>query len=165
MRPCSVGTLASYSYLKSSHPVGNLYEVDEGRWLEQQVSLLKTGDLGALDRTNLVEYLTAMAARDRRELQSRLTLLLAHVLKVRFQPTHVSRSWASTIAIRQREIRVLLKTMPSLTSHAATIYDEAYDDAVKQAAGETGLPLAHFGKVQAISFRDAMAIDPLTLIP
>ena len=140
----------------------SLYNIDENQWLEQQISLLKTGDVSALDRANLIEYLTAMAARDKRELQSRLTVLLAHVLKVRFQPSHASRSWTNTIATQQREIKLLLKSMPSLVPYVATIFDEAYEDAVKQAAGETGLPLTHFGlPAQYISYQEAMGIDPL----
>ncbi len=144
----------------------SLYNIDENEWLEQQISLLKTGDVLALDRANLIEYLTAMAARDKRELQSRLTVLLGHVLKVKFQPSHVSRSWVNTIATQQREIKLLLKSMPSLVPYVATIFDEAYEDAVKQAAGETGLPLTHFGlPAQHISHQDAMSIDPFSILP
>jgi hypothetical protein len=144
--------------------VDSLYNIDENKWLEQQIGLLKTGDVSALDRANLIEYLTAMAARDKRELQSRLTVLLAHVLKVKFQQTHVSRSWASTIETQQREIKLLLKHMPSLVPYVATIFDEAYEDAVKKAAAETGLPLPHFGlPKQFISYADAMGTDPLSL--
>ena len=147
-----------------SHTVDSLYNLDENQWLEQQINLLKTGDLSALDRANLIEYLTAMAARDKRELQSRLTVLLAHVLKVKFQPSHITRSWANTIATQQREIKLLLKSMPSLVPYVVTIFDEAYEDAVKQASGETGLPLPQFGlPTQYTSYQDAMAIDPLSL--
>ena len=142
----------------------DLFNRDENQWLARQISLLKTGDVSALDRANLIEYLTATAARDKRELQSRLTVLLAHVLKVKFQPSHISRSWANTIGTQQREIKVLLKSMPSLAPYVAAIFDEAYEDAVKQAAGETGLPLAHFGLPQQyVSFQDAMGVDALSL--
>ena len=141
-----------------------LYNLDENQWLEQQISLLKSGDVSTLDRANLIEYLTAMASRDKRELQSRLTVLLAHALKVKFQPLHISRSWTNTIGIQQREIKLLLKSMPSLVPYVATIFDEAYEDAVKQAAGETGLPLPHVGLPrQHISFQDAMGMDALSL--
>ena len=54
--------------------------------------------------------------------------------------------------------------MPSLAPYVAAIFDEAYEDAVKQTAGETGLPLPHFGLPrQCISFQDAMGVDALSL--
>lgn len=143
----------------------SLYDIDENRWIEQQIGLLETGDLSALDRPNLIEFLTAMALRDKRELQSRLTVLLAHVLKVKFQPSHISRSWVNTILTQQREIDALVQGKPSLMPFVATIYDKAYEDAVKLASVDTGLPITQFGSQQVISFKDAMGVDALSLIP
>jgi hypothetical protein len=147
-----------------SDPVASLYDTDEHRWIERQISLLETGELSALDRPNLIEFLTAMAARDKRELVSRLTVLLAHMIKIKFQPTHISRSWANTILEQQREIKQLLKTMPSLRPYVDVIFDDTYEDAVKQASVETGLPLNQLGfPNQYCSFEDAMKFDALHL--
>ena len=143
----------------------SLYDTDENRWIEQQISLLETGDLSALDRPNLIEFLNAMALRDKRELQSRLTVLLAHLLKVKSQPSHISRSWVNTILTQQREIENLIRGKPSLLPFLATIYDKTYEDAVKLASGDTGLPITQFSSPPVISFNDAMAFDALNLIP
>jgi hypothetical protein len=57
------------------HATGALYEADEYAWIEHQIAALRDGDLDRLDRVNLIAYLTDMAARDRRELGSRLVVL------------------------------------------------------------------------------------------
>jgi Domain of unknown function DUF29 len=44
---------------------------------------------------------------ERRELQSRLEVLLAHLLKWRLQPKRRTRSWNATIAVRRVKIRQL----------------------------------------------------------
>lgn len=78
-------------------PTETLYEADEHAWIERQIAALRDGDLDRLDRVNLIAYLTDMAARDRRELASRLISLYAHVLKLRIQPEKATRSWRLTV--------------------------------------------------------------------
>jgi len=62
-------------------PLGVLYERDETAWLEATSELIRLNLLDEVDYPNLAEYLADMARRDRREIESRLTVLLAHVLK------------------------------------------------------------------------------------
>ena len=49
------------------------YEDDFIVWLEAQAEFLRTGQLELLDRENLIDELTSMANRDRREMGSRLS--------------------------------------------------------------------------------------------
>lgn len=120
-----------------------LYETDETAWLERTAELLRAGRLSEVDTRNLAEYLTDMAKRDRREVFSRLVVLLAHLLKWQFQPDRRSRSWLLTILKQQRELRQLLESK-TLRLHAAAIMAEAYDHARKEAAAETGLSRTTF---------------------
>lgn len=120
-----------------------LYETDETAWLERTAELLRAGRLSEVDTQNLAEYLTDMAKRDRREVFSRLVVLLAHLLKWQFQPDRRSRSWLLTILKQQRELRQLLESK-TLRLHAAAIMAEAYDHARKEAAAETGLSRTTF---------------------
>ena len=71
----------------------DLYEVDEHAWIERQIAALREGAFDRLDRANLIEFLSSMAARDRRELASRTTLLMQHMIKYSVQPERASRSW------------------------------------------------------------------------
>ena len=115
-----------------------LYEADEHAWIERQIASLRDGDLNRLDRANLIAFLTDMAARDRRELGSRLIILYAHILKSKIQPEKATESWRLTIREQQRAIRRLLKSLPSLNHRADDILREIYPDAVEMAFDEMG---------------------------
>ncbi len=119
-------------------PTDALYEADEHSWIERQIAGLRDGGLDRLDRVNLIAYLTDMAARDRRELGSRLIVLYAHILEPRIQPEKATGSWRLTIRERQRAIRRLLKSLPSLGHRADDILREVYPDAVETAFDEMG---------------------------
>jgi len=115
-----------------------LYEVDETAWLEAVADLIRNRRLSEVDLNTLAEYLTDMAKRDRREVFSRLVALLAHLLKWEYQPDYCSGSWRGTILEQQRELRQLLES-GTLRNHATAVFADAYIDARKQAAAETGL--------------------------
>jgi hypothetical protein len=124
-------------------PLGVLYETDETAWLEAMAELVGQRRFAELDHRHLSEYLADMARRDRREVQSRLVTLLAHLLKWQHQPDHRSPSWRGTILEQRRELRGLLES-GTLRNHALAVLAGCYDDARKQAAAETDLPLATF---------------------
>ena|SRR5258708_1969638 len=94
------------------------------------------------------------------ELKSRLTVLLLHLLKVRFQPERLSPSWVSTILVQQNEIRSLLEDIPSLGGRAGAIALTAYPDALRLAARETGLPASRFPATMPWTVTEALAYDP-----
>lgn len=124
-------------------PLSALFESDETAWLERTATLIRRGRLDQLDTANLAEYLTDMARRDRREVYSRLVILLAQLLKWEYQPQRRSRSWHATILEQQRELRQLTES-GTLHRHAVAVLAEAYADARKQAAAETGLARTTF---------------------
>jgi hypothetical protein len=112
-----------------------LYEADETAWLEAMAALIDQGKLDELDYPHLKEYLTDMARRDRREVQSRLVVLVAHLLKWTHQPERRSGSWRATIIAQQQEL-VEDASSGALRNHAEAILSKAYSQAVKQAAAE-----------------------------
>jgi hypothetical protein len=139
---------------------GELYRYDEHEWIAAQVAALTDGNLTRLDRANLVEYLTEMTARDRRELRSRLTVLLHHLLKVQFQPERLTRSWVTTIIEQQSEIRSIIETIPSLGRQTEIIAAACFPDAVRRAARETGLPAARLPATSPWTVAAALSFDP-----
>jgi hypothetical protein len=146
---------------ETKQPAGHeLYERDEHEWIAAQISALESGQMNRLDRENLIALLSEMTIRDRRELRSRLTVLLLHLLKVRFQAERLSASWVSTILVQQNEIRSLLEDIPSLGGRAETISIQAYRDAVRLAARETGLPASRFAATSPWTVTEALAYDP-----
>jgi hypothetical protein len=129
--------------LRTIDTLPDLYERDETAWLESMAQLARDGRSKDLDLTHLAEYLLDMARRDRREVESRLVALLAHLLKWARQPDHRSRSWRTTV-IEQRQELNRLAGQGVLRNHAEAMLVEVYAEAVERAAAETGLPADQF---------------------
>jgi Domain of unknown function DUF29 len=117
-----------------------LYEADETAWLEAMAALIEQRKLDELDYSHLREYLTDMARRDRREVQSRLVVLLAHLLKWSHQPERRSGSGRATIVTQQQELADDAGS-GVLRNHAETILSKAYAQAVTRAAAEMDVPV------------------------
>lgn len=139
--------------------LSELYTDDETAWLEAMAERIGAGDYADLDYVNLREYLSDMARRDRREVKSRLTVLLTHVLKWAHQPGHRSRSWRSSI-IEQRQELAGLAGHGVLRNHAEAVLGEAYPDAMERAAAETGLPADAFPAECEYTVDDLLAFEP-----
>ncbi|KQW96993.1 hypothetical protein ASC94_09300 [Massilia sp. Root418] len=120
------------------------YEDDFILWLESQAAFLRAGRLESLDRENLVDELASMANRDRRKLNHRLEVLIAHLLKCQFQPDHKTHSWENTVYEQRQQIRLIIDDSPSLRSTLPEKLDARYPHALRQAARETRLPASHF---------------------
>ena len=90
------------------------YEQDFYGWTQEQAALLRGGQLHALDIANLIEEIEAMGRSEKRELQSRLMVLLVHLLKWKYQPARRGRSWQLTIeGQRENCLDVLELKFPS----------------------------------------------------
>jgi uncharacterized protein DUF29 len=139
-------------------PLHILFEQDETAWLEIMSHLAAQGRYAEMDCSNLSEYLADMAKRDRREVSSRLVTLLVHLLKWENQPERRSGSWQGTILEQRRELRKLLES-GTLHNHALAVLAEAYADARKQAAAETGLSRGTF-PVECAWDLDSLLADP-----
>ncbi len=104
---------------------GKLYDTDFVLWTREQAAALRAGRLDALDRDNLAEEVESLGRKDRRELESRLTVLVMHLLKWRHQPDQRGGSWDSTIRTQRREIEKLLNDSPSLRAAVAEALGKA----------------------------------------
>jgi hypothetical protein len=116
------------------------YDDDFARWIEQQASLLTARQFEQLDVHHLIEELRAMVAHDRRELGSRLEVLMMHLLKCQFQPSHTSPGWLNTIDHQRGQIEELVRESPSLAPNISQVAQRRYPRARRMAARETGLP-------------------------
>ena len=79
----------------------------------------------------------------RREVESRLTVLIVHALKWAHQPDRRSGSWKATIIEQRQELEGLV-SRGVLRNHAEAVLADAYYKAVERAAAETGLPAETF---------------------
>ena len=91
-----------------------LYDSDYYEWTRETADALRRGEFATLDIASLVEEVEDLGKRERAALESRLTVLLAHLLKWDFQPSKRSRSWQATIELQRTRIERLLRQSPSL---------------------------------------------------
>jgi hypothetical protein len=126
-----------------SGSLADLYVSDETAWLERMSRLVADRRLDELDYDHLSEFLSDMARRDRREVVSRLTSLLMHLLKWEHQPSKRTRSWLVTIQEQRDELLDLIGG-GVLRQHAEGSLAEVYRRAVKRASQESGIDPGSF---------------------
>jgi hypothetical protein len=116
------------------------YENDFYAWTQHQAYLLKTGQFHKIDWHHIAEEIEDIGRSEKRELESRLEVLIMHLLKWQFQTNLRSHSWQLTIKEQRLRLERLLEENPSLSAAllAATI-EKTYQLAIISAERETGL--------------------------
>jgi hypothetical protein len=122
----------------------NLHDRDFYQWTQQQTGLLRAGNFAQVDLENLIEEISSLGERDKREAKSRLVLILLHLLKWHYQPARRGNSWRRTINEQRTELALLLDDSPSLGHVVEESFSRCYDLARRRAASETGLPVSNF---------------------
>jgi hypothetical protein len=136
----------------------DLHDRDHFAWAMRQADLLAAQRFSELDLANLVEEIADLGGSIKREIRSRLRLLLMHLLKWAYQPEHRSGSWSSTV-IEQRESLIdLIRESPSLRTYPADVLAQQYTVARRLAAAETDLSLQHFP--EQCPFTIEQVLDP-----
>ncbi len=74
------------------------YEEDFYAWALNNADLLRQGRFTEIDVDNIAEELESMGRSERRQLANRLEVLLAHLLKWRYQPARRGNGWRYTIS-------------------------------------------------------------------
>jgi len=133
-----------------------LYDTDFYGWTQQQADTLRAGNFASLDLDNLIEEIEDMGKRQKQELRSKLTVLLAHLLKWRYQPGFRGSSWQATIKEQRIRITDHMMENPSLQSALPETYEKAYRYAVLAAVKETGMDEAAFPAQCPWTFDQAM---------
>ncbi len=131
---------------------GGLYEQDFYAWANEQAGLLRAGKLSEADIEHIAEEIESMGKGEKRELASRLTVLLLHLLKWQYQPGRRGASWQATIRVQRRDLAVHMADNPSLKSLLPQVIGQAYGSAIIEAGVETGLLETTFPTVCPWSF-------------
>ena len=121
-----------------------LYEQDFYLWTQTTAQQLKEHKLHEIDIPNLIEEIESMGKSEKRELKSRLIILLMHLLKWQYHPEKRSESWRSTITEQRICIEVLLEDSPSLKPLVEEIFNDCYQKARLKASEETKIKLNFF---------------------
>ena len=97
-----------------------------------------------------------MGRTERRELLSRLSVLLGHLLKWQCEPERRSERRKNTIEAQREDILELLEESPSLRLAILGRFDRAYLKARRAAAPETGMSKDRFPESSPFTFEQAL---------
>jgi Domain of unknown function DUF29 len=138
-----------------------LYDLDFYAWTQQAGQLLRQGCFGEVDIEHVAEEIEDMGKGRRQALKSQTRRLILHLLKWQFQPERRSDSWLESIGDGRTEIADLLEWNLSLKPIMPELPGAVYDQAVKQAAREKGLPRKSFPVSCPYSFEQLADGDSL----
>ena len=113
-----------------------LYEKDFYLWLQTTAELLKNQQLEQIDWENVIEEIESMGRSERKEIKSRLIILIEHLLKLAYwesEKEYNSRGWRNTIIEQRRQIELTLEDSPSLKA----ILSESFLDCYQKARTDT----------------------------
>ena len=136
-----------------------LHDQDFYAWTQEQIQLFKSGQLDQLDVPYLIEELHRMGASEKRELTRCLEVLLTHLLKWQYQPSHQNRNWSLTIKEQRFHLEDHLQENPSLKKPDALqgCLMKAYRRALVQVEKETGLACTTFPPTCPFSLEQIMS--------
>lgn len=134
----------------------SLHDSDFYAWTLEQAALLRAGRAGEADLEAIAEEIESMGKTEKRELVSRLAVLLLHLLKWRHQPSHRGKSWRLSIANARDDITDHLEDNPSLNAMLDNAMEHAYRTARRKAAIETEFDEDEFPARCPWSFAEAM---------
>ncbi|MBE9145672.1 DUF29 domain-containing protein [Planktothrix mougeotii] len=134
----------------------NLYEQDFYLWTQITAKQLKENKFNEIDKINLIEEIESMGRSEKRELKSRLIVLLMHLLKWHYQPEKRSESWRSTITEQRICIEGLLEDSPSLKPLLPEVFEDCYQKARLKASDETEIKLNFFPKESPFSLKETL---------
>lgn len=121
-----------------------LYDRDFYLWTREIAAALREGRLGDIDVEHVAEEIEDLGNNNRRELESRVTRILEHLLKLRLSKATIldnnKRGWNGSIRRQRVELERLLRQSPSLRRfYGQSFIDECYRAAAGIVADEYGV--------------------------
>lgn len=134
------------------------YATDVIAWANEQAAFIRSGRFDLLDLEHIADEIEDVGKSEQRELESRMAVLLAHLIKWQFQPDRRGKSWSLTIIDQHESIDRRLKKTPNLKStlNGPDGWADAWQDARRMATQETGIEYAEFPKDLPWSFDQIM---------
>jgi hypothetical protein len=121
-----------------------LYDQDFYAWTQEQARLLRERRFDDLDLENLIDEVASVGRSDKHQIDSRTEVLLAHLLKWRYQPGGRSSSWSGTIIEQRFRVERLVEESPSLKPLLSSQVSRSYRAARLLAAKDTGIAYGVF---------------------
>jgi hypothetical protein len=130
------------------------YDRDFYTWSQEQGLLVREGRWSEVDRENIAEEIESLGREQFNKLESKIRLILIHMLKWDHQPRKRSRSWALSIAAQRANLDDVLADNPGLKPRIGEAIRQAYRKARLDAMNGTGLKKSAFAEACPYSFDD-----------
>jgi len=108
-------------------------------WSLRQAEALRRRAGNEIDWDNVAGEIEALGRSFEDQIESRLEILLQHLLKWRYQPDMQCRSWLASIMEQRRRIARVIVKNPSLRNYPGEYLANAFEEARAMAMLETGL--------------------------
>ncbi|HZP19820.1 MAG TPA: DUF29 domain-containing protein [Bauldia sp.] len=132
------------------------YQSDFYAWTQDQAARLREARPNSIDWENVAEEIESVGGSEKREIRSRLKVLLKHLLKWEFQPEKRKYGWRVTIDYQRDMIAAAVEVSPSLRRFPAEVLADSYRLAVYEAIDDTGLPPRAFPEMSPYSIVQAL---------
>jgi len=123
---------------------GSVYEQDLFLWAKERAHLVEERRFGELDLENLIDEVRTVGGSDKREIYSRMEVLIAHLLQWRYRPGRRTPSWQTTIWRQRTRIGKIVDDSPSLRRYPASELSDGDVGGRLRAADETGIDFTLF---------------------
>jgi hypothetical protein len=134
------------------------YGDDLYAWTTGQAAALRALRPAGLDWENLAEEIDTLGRSQKYRIESNLSVVLLHLLKLRYQPESGKSGWRSSVIEHRRRIERVLRDSPSLRRYPGSVLAEEYETARLRASDETGLPASTFPR--SSPFTIEQVLDP-----
>lgn len=104
--------------------MSGLYDTDLVRWAAEQAQALRAHDHARLDYDHLAEELEGLVRADRRSLESYISVILQHLMKLQASPaTDLRRGWEASVIEARSSARRVLRDSPSLRREVVSLIE------------------------------------------
>jgi hypothetical protein len=122
------------------------YEADVIAWAHEQAAFVRAGRFDMLDLEHIADEIEDVGKSEQRELESRMAVLLAHLIKWQFQPDRRGNSWRHTISEQRKKVVQRIIRTPSLKADLNNVdwWAGVWADSLDIATRETGFLYERF---------------------
>ena len=146
-------------------PADDLYEPDVYLWTRAQAALLRARRFDELDLAKLVEEVESVGGSEKREIKSRLGVLIGHLLKWKYQPGGRSSGWVGTITEQRQQLDDIMEMSPSLRGYPAQVFAHCHLSGRLLASKDTGIDFTLFPDAAPFTVEQALDLDYLPAEP
>ena len=141
-----------------------IYKEDFYLWIQTTAKLLKERRFDDVDWENLIEEIESMGRSEKKELKSRLIVLIEHLLKLMYweaEKAYNARGWRDTIVEQRLQIQLSLEDSPSLRPVLTDLFLDCYQKARSTALRKYQLSADFFPAEPPFTLEDVLNPDDL----